>query len=95
MNKEQIKSIIIKHDKDEEFNNLEYPNHKEAFVEFLETQGFDLNSIEIKEETGEPYIDSDGYSGIDSEITIPSLSLKVSITAFQHKGWDFYFNSVK
>lgn len=95
MKKEQIKSIINNHDKDEEFYNLEYPEHKEAFLEFLLENGVEIEEEDIQEETGEPYIDGDGYSGINSKLTISPLSLVISVTAFQHKGWDFYFNSIE
>lgn len=43
MSKEQIKTIINEWNKNDEFYNLEYPNHKEAFVAFMKEQGISLD----------------------------------------------------
>lgn len=93
--KEKIKTLISNHDKDEEFANLEYPSHQEAFIEFLQTNEINIDEKEISVQTGKLYVDSDGYTGVDGLLFIPSMNLYVAMTAYQHMGWDFYFNGAQ
>lgn len=93
--KERIIQLLKNHDKDEEIHNSEYPNHKEALIFFLEQNDVYLTDHELEVEEGKSYIDSDGYSGIDATIDIEKIQLNISMTAYYHKGWDFYINEVK